>query len=211
MNTNIRNDIPIVCVECARLVDWIDWNDKRLMCTTCAKKGIIIKLDEKEIEFIKECSEKIRENKLRNGRYLQPVDKERKNTLTDDIGVAGEYVMCKYMNIPYKLRLFLGGDGGEDLSIRGKIVDVKTCQNHYPHLKVMKKDYYKKTDLYVNIRQCNYPNLDMWEIIGWISKKEFLEKSILRITNKNYPDKPMYVVDRRDLRSVFGWAEAYNN
>jgi hypothetical protein len=88
-----------------------------------------IKLVQQEIERIEAIAAKRYVSKREKGITSKTIDKKHSQQEVDSLGVAGEFVVAKYLDLQLNEEELLIGDGGVDLiTPRGFTIDVKTCR-----------------------------------------------------------------------------------
>ena len=122
------------------------------------------------------------------------------------IGLIGQLTIYDLLNIePQKFRSS-GFDGGYDLILNNKKIDIKTMgrkvkmKDHYVHNFIgLQKEY--ENDLYIF---CSYnKTTEMLEICGWISKKDFFEKcKFYKKGTKRYRDDGTFFPTKADLYEI---------
>ena len=135
-------------------------------------------------------------NKQKKGTLSPPILKGFDPVWLDVIGIAAEYVVAKYIGAPYSFELFDVRDHG-DIQIDGVTLEIKTNRSAAgDQLKIPEWQMDRIVDRYVLVNKV--AKLQQWEIVGWITKDEFVRQCDL-VTFAGYEKHPMYVVHRSKL------------
>ncbi len=158
----------------------------------------IIRLSEKEQNEVIVLGKKLFKNKIDKGTNKDPVDKFRSGEWLDIIGIGGEYVVAKYLEIDYNFELYEVRDYC-DLQVGLRLIEVKVNKFGDDLLKIPRWQIKKNLDFYVLVKLLY--KLETWEIIGWIEKEEFMK--IMELTTfAGYENVPMFTVNRVHLQKM---------
>lgn len=138
--------------------------------------------------------------KLAYGRMMAKESDKYKNITylsqeeADTLGLISEYVVAKYLNIPFDLRILLGGDNGTDLYLGDWQIQVKATKYDYGKFIIKRLEDLKLINILVYCRE----NARTVDIKGYISDIEFRK-------NCNYEDLghgSLYTLDQRYLKDI---------
>lgn len=139
-------------------------------------------------------------NHLNYGRTLSKVQKDIKTGKLGEIALARMLKRNGFECSEVMLRNKKWGDGGIDLVVNGKNVQVKSTTYHTPErLCIPVTDVKMKADIYV-LLQVN-ENKNFVKFLGAISREEILDKKLLTPVH----DNPRYVVRRWSPSSNGHW------
>ena len=132
-----------------------------------------IKLSKKEISEVNQIARLRWQLARASGVVNQRKDNNRSDDDVDKLGYAGEYAVAKLFNLKFNPSI-LGIDDGFDLWINDLSIDVKTTFYETGVLLFKSKEAFK-ADVGILVTATGSENI--FKIVGFISRKEFKEKS----------------------------------
>jgi hypothetical protein len=100
------------------------------------------------------------------------VDKNSNEFSTTMKGMMGEHAVSRLLGVTADMTNLIGGDGGADLIINDRSIQIKTTTMRTPDLIVFKDDRRLKSDIAVLVV---LESIVCVRIAGWISRQEFYE------------------------------------
>lgn len=153
----------------------------------------LVRLTKEEQDYVTDCGTKIFNNKMQYHIKDGAVATDRNPAELDIMGVAGEYAASKYLGLPFTCPLFKVRDAC-DLKVWDYKIEVKT-QSKVDLLNIPERQKDKAIDLYILVKRKF--NIELFEIVGWIWRKDFDAKSF-EYTHEKYKKK-FIAVSSNDL------------
>jgi len=120
------------------------------------------------------------------------------------VGMLGEIAVCKYLNVPFRRDITIGGDGNIDLTYKDQTVQIKTSSYYKVQLPrylifTNMKDFSTDWAIY-----CSIQHACVVRIHGFTSRKKF--NKFVETKNFGYGDR--YCLDEKYLSDISKFNEA---
>jgi hypothetical protein len=146
-------------------------------------------------------AEEYQKNKEKYNIPSKKYDKESSESDVHARGIIGDLIVSHYFDVPYNDEVYIGGDGGRDTYLGPNIGwSQNKCRSREDYdFSLNDSNPHLKAEVGILIVRVKYPYL--YKIIGWISRKDFLDKHETR--DYKYGDRAMVPqVKMRDIREL---------